>query len=280
MIYERAQMAGQRSDSPEYLARKAQFADLLTVYGRKTVLDALENSGVCVVKLHMAETASGAVIDRMLQLAAKRGITVNRTSHERVTRISKNGRQDQGVAADIRTGGYESAEEYFLRSPAQCVFAALDGVTTPENVGMVIRSVAAAGLDGVILPSKGCCGVNPLVIKASAGTVFRTRILRTETLEGALEAARGAGATVCALEASGAVELPAFRPPERVIYVLGGESAGISEPVRRFIRQSIRIPMHNGVESLNVAVAASLVAFHHAFHAKGNASAVKPASLA
>ncbi len=166
---------------------------------------------------------------------------VRRVPAQRVSQISRNGRQDQGVVADVRTAAYGLAEDYLNEPPERFGLLALDGVTTPRNVGMAIRSAAAGGMDGLILPEEGCCGIIPLVVKASAGTVFAARILRCETLPPALERCAALGAEVCVLDAW-APESVFDRPPAaREVYVLGGEAEGVSEGVRRL---ATREPEH------------------------------------
>ena len=183
----------ERPDSPEYLARRREHRRLMTICGRNPVLEALLRDDVQVVRLHVAEGSRGEGVDRILQLARQKGVDVRLVPAQRVAQISRNSRQDQGVAADVRTPSYGLAEDYLESPPPQFSLMALDNVTTPRNVGMAIRSATAGGMDGLILPEQGCCGIIPLVVKASAGTVFAARILRCETLAPVLERCALAG---------------------------------------------------------------------------------------
>ena len=250
-----------RPDSAEYLARRREHRRLMTICGRNPVLEALLRDDVQVVRLHVAEGSRGEGLDRILQLARDKGVDVRLAPASRVSQISRNGRQDQGVAADVRTPAYGLAEDYLESPPTQFSLMALDGVTTPRNVGMAIRSATAGGMDGLILPEEGCCGIIPLVVKASAGTVFAARILRCETLPPVLERCASLGAELCVLDAGATESLFDHAPRPREVYVLGGEAEGVSAPVRRLATRALRIPMAPGVESLNVAVAAALVAY-------------------
>src|SRR5690606_14349850 len=123
------------------------------------------------------------------------------------------------------------------------------------------RSVCAGFVDGLLIPRKGCARLDSLVIKASAGTLFRAPLLFCEQLPEALSKARQAGSRVygLALEASESIESVQIARPN--ILVLGNESEGLSAQVLAQCDQRIHIPMNRGVESLNVAVAASLLAF-------------------
>jgi 23S rRNA (guanosine2251-2'-O)-methyltransferase len=126
---------------------------------------------------------------------------------------------------------------------------------------MIIRSACAGNIDGILLPQKGNAQIDPLVIKASAGTLFRAPILRCENLKKALEAFQAAGSTICSLSSHAQQQLKNFQPKGACIYVLGNESDGVSKEIEALCNERVCIPMNNGVESLNVAVTAALIAF-------------------
>ncbi|MBN1256566.1 MAG: RNA methyltransferase [Planctomycetes bacterium] len=250
-------------DSPEYLARKEYFRQFMTLYGRKTVLEALAREDVEIAKIHLAEGSKGEIINEINQLARERGVQIIHTTRAKVTRISKNGKQDQGIAADVKVAGFIFAKDFLQAPPEAFALLALDGVTTPRNVGMAIRSATAGGLDGIILPERGGCGICPLVIKASAGTVFQTKILRCEQLLPVLETCEEMEIEICSLSSDASEKLFEYIPPRRVIYILGGESNGVSPEIKNLATHNLSIPMSAGVESLNVAVTAALVAYQN-----------------
>ena len=99
-------------------------------------------------------------------------------------------RQDQGVAVDLRCPGYDDFQHWTETPAADRPFRllALDRVTNPQNLGMIVRSVCASPLTALLLPAKGCAPLSPLVIKASAGTLLRCPILRCGELAQALTA--------------------------------------------------------------------------------------------
>lgn len=252
------------TDSPEYLARKRFFSSLLTVYGRKPVLEALEDAEVPVYRLHLATSnTEGGIVRDIERLASQRGVEIIRHSRDSLSRISKNRNQDQGVAADLACPRYRHYRDFLAEQAPGQVFEliALDRITNPQNLGMIIRSVAASPSAGILLPSKGCAPLSPLVIKASAGTLFRCPILRCDNLDTALADFRGAGSAVCVLSGGAGQDLGDFRPTGSVVYVLGNETDGVSDRVMAMADSRVRIPMANGVESLNVAVTAALLAF-------------------
>jgi len=249
------------ADSPEYLKRKSFFDQLITVYGRKPVLEILEDSTIQVFRLHLAESnRSGGIIQQIQQLAEQRSIEICFHSRAALSRISRNSKQDQGVACDIHCPGYQPYHQA-LNNNASGTIIALDGITNPQNLGMIIRSVTASPADALLLPSKGTADISPLVIKASAGTVFKGNILRCDKLSQALAEFKQKGYQICTLSSHQSVPLQTFLPQTPIVFVLGNETDGVSAEVAALSDHRVGIPMANGVESLNVAVTAALIAF-------------------
>lgn len=235
----------------------------ITVFGRKPVLEALRDEQLQVDKVLLARNARGAMVDEIKAAAKARKVPCKQVDAAQVTRISKNGRQDQGAVADIHAPNLVDARDFLDAHgddrPLQLL--AVDGVTTPANVGLMIRSAAAAGMDGVILPRKGVAGLSPLVVKASAGVLFKIPLLRCERIDEALGAATDHGVEIVALDGEGQASLLEVPLPRRGVYVLGNEATGVGEVALRLARQHVYIPMATGVESINVACASTLVCF-------------------
>ena len=223
---------------------------VITVYGRMPVLEALDVADVSLVLL--ARTARGDSVDDIVRLAGERGVPVKRVAPEKVTRVSGNGRHDQGVVAEVAAPGVVPLDEW-LASHSPTALLVLDGVTNPQNVGMIVRTATAAGLDGIVLPESGSPGVGPLVVKASAGVAFRATILSAPTTADALASLDIPSVGL----RTGAPSLFDAPLPARAAYVLGSEHDG----VRVDCDEWRSIPMANGVESLNVAVTAGVVSY-------------------
>ncbi len=246
----------------DYQEKKQFYARFITVYGRNPVLEALRDPLLSVHRLHLATSnRPDGTIAELLALAQQRGIDVRHHSREELARISKNGRQDQGVAADIACPRHADYRDLPLAGARPLQLLALDRVTNPQNLGMIVRTVCASPLDGLLLPRQGCAPLSPLVIKASAGTLFRCPLWRCERLPDALAELAAQGVEIVVLAADAPVALGAYRPRGAVVYVLGNETDGVSAAVSALAQRRVRIPMANGVESLNVAVTAALIAF-------------------
>lgn len=256
-------MTKERGDSQAYLDKKKFFDGMLTVYGRKPVLEALQDKATNIHRLHLAESnKSAAILDEIIALAKAKGAEVLYHNRAALSRISKNSSQDQGVAADLICRGFQTYDSFIDKNAGKpFTLLALDGITNPQNLGMIIRSACAGNIDGILLPQQGNAQIDPLVIKASAGTVFRAPILRCKNLAEALQDFKMLNTSICSLSSHAQTELKHFQPQGACIYVLGNETEGVSKEVAKLCNEHVRIAMNNGVESLNVAVTAALIAF-------------------
>ena len=252
------------SDSTSYTDKKAFYDSLLTIYGRKPVLEALEDRDIPIHCVHLADSNKpGGIIRDIEVLAQQRGITIKHHDKLALSRISKNSREDQGVAADLQLPRYQRLET-FLQSwqpTARSRILALDNITNPQNIGMLIRSAAAGGVDAVLIPEKGCAPLSPLVIKASAGTLFKCPLVRCSDLVSSLPLLQNHGAQVYVLSSHAAQNLFEMKSDRAKVFVLGNETEGVSAEVNKLADERVFIPMANGVESLNVAVTGALLAY-------------------
>ena len=233
----------------------------LTVYGRKPVLEALADDGLRVDKVILADTARGPGAAEIQRAAKAAGVPVQRASAHRVKVLAGNGKQDQGVLADVVAPRMRalSAALADRRPPSRVLL--LDGITTPANVGMILRTATAAGLDGVIVPRRGVAALDPLVVKSSAGVAFRAPVLRCGSAREAAELLTEAGYGLYALGASARTTVFDVDLPQRAAFVLGGETAGVGPEVGELVTEWLSIPMPGDVESLNVSAAAAVLSF-------------------
>jgi 23S rRNA (guanosine2251-2'-O)-methyltransferase len=232
----------------------------VTVFGRKPVLEALADEDLRVDKVVLADNARGAAAREILDAASARSVHVERASAHRVKVLAGNGKQDQGVLADVVAPRMRRLADALAAGALTSVLL-LDGITTPANVGMILRTATAAGLDGIVVPRRGVASLDPLVVKASAGVAFHAPVLRCYTAGEAATALRAAGFPLFALDGSARTGLFTADLPRRAAYVLGGETGGISDEVRTSVTGSLSIPLSGGVESLNVASAAAVLCF-------------------
>ena len=238
---------------------------MITLYGRKPVLEILSDPDSSIYRLHLAASNQrGDAITRIKDLARNRKIETVTHPKEALSRISKNARQDQGVAIDISPPNYRSIDDV---KDCDGEILALDGITNPQNLGMIIRSVAASPINGLLLPKKGCAKIDPLVHKASAGTLIKSRIYFCQTIESGLKSLRSSGYHIIGLSGNSEQQLANLRNRnKKTAFVLGNETTGIRGSVLELCHELARIPLESGVESINVAMAATIVAFRNTFN--------------
>ncbi|TCK20576.1 23S rRNA (guanosine2251-2'-O)-methyltransferase [Pseudonocardia endophytica] len=234
----------------------------VTVYGRKPVLEALADPELQVDKVVLADTVRGGSAREIIDAAHDRAVQVQRASAHRVKVLAGNGRHDQGVLADVVAPRMAPLATFLsdLGTARRASVLVLDAVTNPSNVGMLLRSATAAGLDGVLLPRHGVPAIDPLVVKASAGVAFSAPVLRSATAAEGVTALRSAGFDVFGL-ATGGESLMDAPLGQRVALVLGNETTGMTDGVRSQLDGILSIPMFGGVESLNVASAGAVAAY-------------------
>ncbi len=244
-------------DLQNYRDKKDFYNSLITLYGRNVALEVLNDQSLKIIKLHLSSSnKSDGIIEKITHIANKRSIEIAYHSKQELSRISKNAKQDQGVAIDIQASLYKNADE--LKNLKSYRLIALDGISNPQNLGMIVRSCAAGEIDGIILPKKNSAKISPLVIKASAGTLFKLPIYFCDTLKPILS---GLDAKIYLLSSHAKESIWTIKSSSKEIFVLGNESEGVSKEVQSLCNEMLKIPMKRSVESLNVAMVASIIAF-------------------
>ncbi|HJV90670.1 MAG TPA: 23S rRNA (guanosine(2251)-2'-O)-methyltransferase RlmB [Holophagaceae bacterium] len=198
------------------------------------------------------------------EAARAAGATVRQEPMEALDRRTE-GKRHQGVVgegADFKYAAFEDVVRAMKAKGDQGLVLALDGVTDPHNLGAVLRSCAAAGVDGVILPERRSAAVNDTVIRASAGTAARVRVARVVNLGRALDELKEAGGWLYGLAGGEGSRSYLDEPFDRAtVLVMGSEGEGLHQKIAERCDGLLRIPMPGGVESLNVSAAAAVALF-------------------
>lgn len=249
----------------DYKSRKPK--NVITIYGRKPVLEVLQDKSIEIHKVHLADSNKpGGIINDITDLCRTREIEVSYHDKLALSRISKNKKQDQGVAADIVNRNLSTLEEFLDSSSGPSLsLLLLDNVTNPQNLGMIIRSACAGFIDGILIPKNGCAKLDSLVVKASAGTLFKAPIIECKSAASALEVCREKEIVCYGLSLEKSQAINQIEIDKKHVFVLGNETEGISQNVLALCNERISIPMRNGVESLNVSATASILAYRALF---------------
>jgi 23S rRNA (guanosine2251-2'-O)-methyltransferase len=234
------------------------------VAGRNSVVEALQ-ANLPVTTLYVAEQAERD--DRLreaFRIAADRGISMLEVSRYELDRLTDRA-VHQGLALKVPT--YEYADPMDLLGLATDagdvpLLVALDSVTDPRNLGAVVRSSAAFGVHGVVIPERRAAGMTASAWKTSAGAAARVPVARVTNLTRQLRSYQDAGLPVAGLDAAGPVGIREHEAAsEPLVLVVGSEGKGLSRLVRDTCDVLVRIPLAATTESLNAGVAASIALY-------------------
>jgi 23S rRNA (guanosine2251-2'-O)-methyltransferase len=230
------------------------------VAGRNSVVESLR-TGVPALALYVTGRAQeDERVAESVQLAAETGIAVLETGMSELDRLT-GGAIHQGVALRVRPYEYAHPEE-FLESSGVPLVVALDGVTDPRNLGAIIRSAAAFGATGVVVPTRRSAGVTAGAWKASAGALARLPVAQVVNLTRALQAYKSRGFFVAGLDAEGTTGVRDMSIADGpMVLVVGSEGRGLSRVVAAACDMLVSIPMDSATESLNAGVAASIALY-------------------
>ncbi len=232
------------------------------VAGRNSVVEALR-ADVPVTTMYVAgRIDSDDRVREAIKVATQRGIPILETPRGELDRLT-DGAVHQGLALQVPPYEYlEPADLIDPEKPGIPLVVALDGITDPRNLGAIIRSVAAFGGHGVIVPQRRSVGMTASAWKTSAGAAARVPVAMASNLTRALEDFRAAGFFVLGLDMDGDVELPALQlASEPLVVVVGSEGKGLSRLVSETCDQIVSIPMSSTVESLNAGIATGVTLY-------------------
>ena len=232
------------------------------IEGRNAVLESLR-SGVTLTRVLIAEgTRPNAAIEEIRRLAAEAGVPVITVPRRELDDRSVRGAH-QGVVAEASAFRYAVLDDVLraTRERERALVAVLDHVTDPGNLGAVIRTVEVAGGDAVVLPRERAASVGPIVHKASAGATAYLPVVQVPNVAQALETLKRAGFWVAGADERAPEDLWHAPIAGRLALVLGAEGAGLARLTRERCDFLVSIPVVGRVPSLNVAQAASILAF-------------------
>ena len=239
--------------------------DAEVVTGRNSVVEALR-AKIPATTLYIATRLE--MDDRVkeaLSLAAKRNIPVLEVMRQEIDRMSGPDSVHQGIALKVPAYEYahplELLDKVISRGQVP-LLVALDGITDPRNLGAIVRSIAAFGGQGAIVPQRRSVGMTASAWKTSAGAAARVPVAQVVNLTRQLKAYQQAGCMVIGLAADGEVSLPDLDLTDGpLVIVVGSEGKGLSRLVAETCDQLVSIPMASSLESLNAGVAASVTLY-------------------
>ena len=242
------------------------------IFGVNPVKESLQG-GRGAYNLYVQNNASDHRAEKIIKLAEGRGVAVHRREKNDLTRMCASSHH-QGIALEVEPFHYAELDDFLPVSSGQAaapgLLLILDGIQDPHNLGALIRSAACAGARGVIIPKDRACGVTAAAEKASAGAVELIPVVLVTNIAHALERLKSHGYWVYGLENGSSQSLFDTDFSGCVALVVGGEGEGIRPLVRRQCDVQLSIPLHGGVNSLNVSVAGGIALFDAARKLRGH----------
>ncbi len=234
------------------------------VAGRNPVVESLRARVPAATLYVGARISRDERVDEAIKLAADRGVPVLEAGPAELDRLT-GGALHQGLALRVRPYDYAHPDDLLARAADAGqvpLIVALDGVTDPRNLGAIVRSAAAFGAHGVVVPARRGAGVTAGAWKASAGTLARLPVARAANLARALQSYRDAGVFVAGLDGDGQVtvrDLDLATAP--LVLVTGSEGKGMSRIVTQACDVLVRIPIAAATESLNAGIATGIALY-------------------
>lgn len=231
-----------------------------TVVGRNPVVEALR-AKLPATALYIAHGADND--ERMTEavaIAGKAGLALMEVSRAQLDKLT-GGMMHQGLALTVPPYTYLHPDDLLARAleaPAPLIVA-LDGVTDPRNLGAVVRSAAAFGAQGVLLPERRSAGMTAAAWRTSAGAAARLPVARCTNLARTLTSYKEAGLFTVGLAAGGSVSLDDLEvATSPLVLVVGSEGSGLGRLVEQTCDLTVSIPMSEATESLNAGIAAAV----------------------
>jgi 23S rRNA (guanosine2251-2'-O)-methyltransferase len=228
------------------------------VAGRNAVVEALR-AGVPGIALYVISTSDERVREAIM-LAGDTRMPLLEAGKPELDRLT-DGAAHQGIALQVRPYRYAHPDDLPRRATTPLIVA-VDSVTDPRNLGAIIRSAAAFGATGVVIPERRAAGVTAAVWKASAGAVAALPVARATNLTRALRTYQNAGLFVAGLDAAADVPVADLHlATDPLVLVVGAEGRGLSRLVAEACDVLVGIPMPGKTESLNVGVATGIALY-------------------
>ena len=233
--------------------------------GRNSVVEALR-ARIPATGLYVAQRVEmDDRIKEAIALANHRGIPIAEVTRAEIDRMTGGDFVHQGIALQIPPYKYLDPNELLDRALSQStlpLLVALDGITDPRNLGAIIRSAAAFGANGIVLPQRRSVGVTASAWKTSAGAAARLPVALASNLNQVIAEYKRRGLFVIGLDAGGDVELPNFELADKpLLVIVGSEGKGLSRLVTENCDQVVGIPISSTTESLNAGIAASVALY-------------------
>ncbi|MBN3518533.1 23S rRNA (guanosine(2251)-2'-O)-methyltransferase RlmB [Algoriphagus lutimaris] len=239
------------------------------LFGTRAVMEAI-HAGKEIDKVLIQKELNNDLIKELLKLCKADGVPVVRVPDAKLNRITR--KNHQGVVAYISSIEYASLDhviENCFSAGKSPLILILDRITDVRNFGAIARSAECAGVDAIVIPSKGSAQINSDAVKTSAGALNFLPVARVKNLFYTCRDLQKSGLTLIAIteKTDKSMYEADFSAP--VAMIMGSEEDGISNELMGIVDEKVNIPMLGKIESLNVSVSAG-VAIYEAMRQRTN----------
>ncbi len=225
------------------------------IYGKNTVKSYLESNG----KVKVLYLFNKGNFNDLVQLAKAKQVRVEFIDKNRLDKMASG--VHQGVILDIEDYTYYQLDDLLTDNKHQLIVLC-DQLEDPHNLGAILRSCDAAGVDGVIVGKHRSVGLNATVAKVSTGAINTVKVVEATNMVDTIKTLKNHGYWVIAAENDvKAVDYTEFNVDMPIVLVVGSEGSGISRLVKKECDILTTIPMNGSVNSLNVSVATGILLF-------------------
>lgn len=227
------------------------------IIGRNPVIEALK-SGKQIDTVYV-DSDSGGSIGLICKMAKERDIVVKQVSSQKLDSMS-DGKSHQGVIASGACAEYSSVAEILAKSKekgSDPFIIICDEIEDPHNLGAIIRTAEAAGVDGVIIPKRRSASLNQTVYKTSAGAASYVPVARVSNLAAAIDELKENGVWIYGTDASGE-DYTKVDTSGPCAIIIGSEGFGMGRLTKEKCDFLLKLPMFGQVNSLNASVAAGI----------------------
>lgn len=241
---------------------KSSKHQFIIIFGKNPIEEILMNRPELVVRVYAKDTVGEIELATLLPFLKKRKIPFVKVPEKKIQQLVGDV-SHQGFVAEIKEFPmldlYEVLET--LDMDANPAFLVLDEIQDPHNYGAIIRSAAASGVSGIIVAKMNQASITGTVFKTSAGALMQVPVIQVSNISNTLERLKGKGFWIAGLAGEGDVSYwdQDFKGP--MAFVVGNEGRGLRDLTKRRCDYLLRIPMEEGVESLNASVSAALVMY-------------------
>jgi 23S rRNA (guanosine2251-2'-O)-methyltransferase len=229
----------------------------MLIYGINPVLEALRAKRVTLVRV---ASRSDRRLAEILALADEQRLHVRRVGAADLERAARGGAH-QGVVAEIEDASRLDVADLIAGAAAAPLLVVLDGIEDPHNVGAILRTVDAAGADGVVRQSRHAAPLDGAAAKASAGAVAHVKVAEVVNIARALEELKDAGVWTVGLAGDAPKCYTDIDLTLPTAFVVGAEGDGLRRLVRERCDWLVSIPMQGHIQSVNVSVATGIALF-------------------